>query len=106
MDYRERQYYLINICGDIYNSKENLMKQVAPSLKISPAKHHFKNGYILDTYNVKDNFYDNSTVVCSNFTCFASVRNEHNYLFKTLLDVMTDGHSLYYKKVDKKVLGQ
>lgn len=106
MDYRERQYYLINIQSDTNNDKVNCMKQIAPSIKISAAKNHFKNKYVLDKYNVVNNFYDNSTVICSNFSFFISVRNEHNYLFKFYLDTLTKAKEVYYVKINKKMLGQ
>ena len=45
MDYRERRYYLIDLQGDKNNNKINLMRRVAPSLKIHPPYNHWNDEY-------------------------------------------------------------
>ena len=43
MDYRKRQYYLIDIRNDELNYKFYMMKQIAPSVKLSSPYKHFKS---------------------------------------------------------------
>lgn len=106
MDYREREYYLIHIRSDYNNNKINLMKQIAPSLKLSAPTKHIKNTYYWDEDAVKNIWYDTTLIHCTAISHLASVRKEHHYLFRYFLESMTKANEIYFMKVDKRMLGQ
>ena len=106
MDYRERCYYLIDLNSDKNNDKINLMKQIAPSMKIHAPINHFSNKNAEDKINVANKWFDNTAIHCTNISCLVSVRKVHNYFFKKFLTHLSKGKELFYFEVDKHMLGQ
>lgn len=106
MDYRERCYYLIDLQSDKNNDKINLMRRVAPSLKIHPPYNHWNDEYESDKLHVNNCWFNNTTIHCINISCLVSVRKEDNYYFKCYLDYMSKAKETFYFKVDKTNLTQ
>lgn len=50
MDYRYRDYYLVNIDSFVYNMRMRYYKLAAPSLKIHPPYYHLKNNKYSQDY--------------------------------------------------------
>lgn len=51
MDYRNRNYYLVEIDYSSYDMRLGYYKSAAPSLKMHSPYGHFKNGKKLDRFN-------------------------------------------------------
>lgn len=106
MDYRDRCYYLIDLRSDANNDKVNLMKRIAPSLKIHPPYNHFNDNYPSDKFHVSNCWFDNTTIHCINISCLASVRKKDNYYFKCYLDCLSKAKEAFYFNIDKSMLTQ
>ena len=106
MDYRERQYYLIDILDDDLNNKFYMMKQMAPSIKLSSPYKHFKNGFDFDYGNIQNKWWHGTTIHALNTTHLLSVRNEEHYLFRKFLELASKANAIYFIRVDKRMLGQ
>ena len=106
MDYRKRQYYLIDIGNDELNNKFHMMKQLAPSLKLSSPYKHFKNGFDFDYGNIQNKWWSGTTIHSLNTTHLLSVRNEHHHLLRMFLELATKANEIYFIRVDKRMLGQ
>lgn len=106
MDYRNRHYYLVDIRSDRFNDKIDMMKQMAPSLKISPPYKHFKNGFDFDYGNIQNIWWTGTTIHSLNTTHLISINHKHGYIFRRFLELATKANEIYFMRVDKKMLGQ
>jgi hypothetical protein len=106
MDYRKRQYYLIDILDDNLNNKFYMMKRIAPSLKLSSPYNHFKDGFDFDYGNIQNKWWTHTTIHALNTTHLASVKNDEHYLFREFLELATKANEIYFMRVDKRMLGQ
>ena len=106
MDYRERQYYLIDIKDDNLNNKFQMMKQIAPSVKLSPPYKHFKDGRDWDYSNITNKFWSGTTIHSHTTTHLVSVINKQHYIFRKFLELATKANEIYFMRVDKRMLGQ
>ena len=106
MDYRERQYYLIDILDDNLNNKFYMMKRIAPSVKLSSPYKHFKNGLDFDYNNIRNTWWTSTTIHALSTTHLLSVKNEHHYLLRKFLELATKANEIYFIRVDKRMLGQ
>lgn len=101
MDYRKRQYYLIDIKDDHLNHKFNMMKQLAPSLKMSPPYNHFKDGLDWDYRNIGNR----DIIDLQSITHLVSISNKHHYIFRQFLELATKANEIRFIRVDKSMLG-
>ena len=106
MDYRKREYYLIDLRSDKDNVKINLMKRVAPSLKIHSPYKHWNDEYEDDIIHVRNCWYNNTTIHCTNISHLVSVKKEDNYYFKCYLDYLSKAEETFYFHVGKFNLTQ
>lgn len=106
MDYRKRQYYLIDIRNDELNYKFYMMKQIAPSVKLSSPYKHFKNGLDFDYDNIRNKWWTSTNIHALSTTHLLSVRNEEHYLFRQFLELATKANEIYFIHIDKRMLGQ
>ena len=112
MDYRNREYYLVDISWRTYDMRMNLFKLAAPSLKIHKPYNHFK--YNKDRYGYDGSSKNTSIVKNRCWQMMISCKKEDAIileweLYKAKLrdkQINNDVFSSDFIKLNKELCGQ
>lgn len=111
MDYRERNYYIMNIHGN-YDNKIKELRAAIPSLSFHKPYNHFtfKNKIFKKLSKTKDTVYDGDCITSSKGIVYiqqiASCRKSEAEKFEALFKSAGSAFADHLKEVDKDYFGQ